>query len=160
MNMEKIKSFQVDHTRLHRGIYVSRYDLTPHGDPITTLDIRVKEPNVDAMSGEAAHTIEHIVATLLRNDPDWKDRIIYFGPMGCLTGFYLVLNGNYESEDVVALVHNVFTKIADWQQSIPGATEYECGNAIYHDLQKARRVAREYLVVLDNIGKENLHYPS
>lgn len=158
--MEKIRSFQVDHTRLHRGIYVSRYDLTPHGDTVTTLDIRVKEPNVDAMSGWAAHTIEHIAATLLRNDPEWKDKIIYFGPMGCLTGFYLILNGDHDSWEVVGLLHDVFTKIADWQQPIPGATEKECGNARFHDLQEARRVAREYLVVLDNIGEENLHYPS
>lgn len=160
MNMNRLPSFQVDHTRLHRGIYVSRYDLTPSGDAITTLDIRIKEPNVDAMPSEAAHTIEHIGATLLRNDTRWKDKIVYFGPMGCMTGFYLILNGDYESEDVVALLHNVFTQIANWQEPIPGATEHECGNAKFHDLQGARRIAREYLVVLENLGEENLHYPS
>lgn len=157
--LQRIPSFQVDHTRLHRGIYVSRYDLTPSGDTITTLDIRIKEPNVDYMPPKAAHTIEHIGATLLRNKAEWKDKVIYFGPMGCMTGFYLVLNGDYESKDVVELLQWMFEVIADWHETIPGATERECGNASFHDLQGARRVAREYLMVLGNMAEERLHYP-
>lgn len=155
--MEKIASFQVDHTRLRRGIYVSRYDLTPSGDAITTLDIRVKEPNVDAMPPEAAHTIEHIGATFLRNN---YGGIVYFGPMGCMTGFYLILNGFFKSEEVVGTVRELFGTVRDWQEPIPGATERECGNAKFHDLQGARRIAREYLVVLGDLGEENLHYPN
>lgn len=157
--MNKIPSFQVDHTKLKRGIYVSRLDLTPGGEPITTLDIRIKEPNVDYMQPEAAHTIEHIGATFLRNNERWKDKIVYFGPMGCMTGFYLILNGDYGSYEVIDLMKEMFTEVRDWTGVIPGASEKECGNAKFHSLQGAKRIATEYLVVLNNIKAENLSYP-
>lgn len=157
--MNKIPSFQVDHTKLKCGIYVSRFDITPHGDGITTLDIRVKEPNVDYMLPEAAHTIEHIGATFLRNHERWKDKIVYFGPMGCMTGFYLILNGDYDSHEVIDLMKEMFTDVRDWAGDIPGASERECGNAKFHSLQGAKRIATEYLFVLNNIKAENLSYP-
>lgn len=157
--MKKIPSFEVDHTKLHRGIYVSRYDITPNGDTITTFDIRVKEPNVDFMLPEAAHTIEHIGATFLRNNDRWGDKIVYFGPMGCLTGFYLILNGDYDSHQIVELMQELFTTVRDWNTDIPGATEKECGNAYYHSLEWAKHIASEYLSVLNNITAENLSYP-
>ena len=157
--MKRIPSFEVDHTKLHRGIYVSRQDTTPNGDTLTTFDIRVKEPNVDYMLPEAAHTIEHIGATFLRNNEQWKDRIVYFGPMGCLTGFYLILNGDYGSHQIVDLIHELFVTVLGWTDAIPGATEKECGNAHFHSLEGAKHVAQEYITLLNNITADNLSYP-
>lgn len=154
----KIPSFQVDHTKLKCGIYVSRKDTTPSGDVLTTFDIRVKKPNVDFMYPPAAHTIEHIGATFLRNNPKWKDKVVYFGPMGCLTGFYIILNGDYESYQIVDLIKEMFTEVRD-AVSIPGAKKEECGNYAYHDLQWAHSYARSFLFVLNDIKADNLSYP-
>jgi S-ribosylhomocysteine lyase len=158
--MKKIPSFTIDHKRLKRGIYVSRKDKV--GDEvITTFDIRMKEPNREpAVHPGALHTIEHLAATYLRNDPEWKDRIIYWGPMGCLTGNYLLLKGDLQSRDIVELMKKTFRFIADFEGEIPGAKPQDCGNYLLHDLPMARWESRKYLTeVLEKITKENLEYP-
>jgi S-ribosylhomocysteine lyase len=158
--MKKIPSFTIDHKRLKRGIYVSRKDKV--GDEvITTFDIRMKEPNREpAVHPGALHTIEHLAATYLRNDPEWKDRIIYWGPMGCLTGNYLLLKGDLQSRDIVELMKKTFRFIADFEGEIPGAQPQDCGNYLLHDLPMARWESRKYLTeVLEKITKENLEYP-
>lgn len=153
--MKKIPSFQIDHTKLKRGLYVSRFDETPNGDFITTFDIRVKEPNKVMMSPKAAHTIEHLGATFLRNHPRWGNRIVYFGVMGCFTGFYLIVQGKLESKDVVSVVQSLFQTVVGWDKPIPGASERECGNYLFHDLEGAKELAIEYLQqVLLNITDE------
>ncbi len=159
--MNKIPSFTIDHTRLKRGIYVSRKDVVG-GDVITTFDIRMKEPNREiALSGPAIHTIEHLAATFLRNDPEWKDRVIYWGPMGCLTGNYFLLRGDFASRDIVPLMRRTFSFIASYEGEIPGATPSDCGNCLYHDLSAARAEAAKYLhEVLEVIGEDNLNYPA
>ena len=158
--MEKIPSFTIDHTRLLRGIYVSRKDQIG-GEVVTTFDIRMKEPNREpALHPGAMHTIEHLAATYLRNDPEWKDRIIYWGPMGCLTGNYLLLRGDYASKDIVELMKRTFRFVADFEGEIPGAAAKDCGNYLLHDLPMARLEARKYLEeVLEQITEANLVYP-
>lgn len=158
--MEKIASFTIDHTRLLRGIYVSRRDLTPHGDELTTFDIRLTEPNRQTpVSGEALHTIEHLAATFLRNHPEWKERVVYWGPMGCCTGCYLILQGHLESEDVLDLMKETFGFISDFEGDIPGASARDCGNYKYNDLAEARKVAKKYLEeVLEVAEEKNLRY--
>lgn len=158
--MEKISSFTIDHERLLRGIYVSRQDVVG-GETITTFDVRMKEPNREpALQIGALHTIEHLAATYLRNHPEWKDRIIYWGPMGCLTGNYLIVRGDLKSDDVVELMHQTFTFIATYEGEIPGATAKDCGNYLLQDLPMARWEARKYLCeVLDKLKPENLVYP-
>lgn len=158
--MNKIPSFKIDHTKMDRGVYVSRKDVTPHGDVLTTIDIRVKKPNHDMMTSECVHTIEHIGATVLRNDPEWKDKVVYFGPMGCLTGFYLILSGNYESRQVLELIEDMFVVVADYEGVIPGSTIVECGNYAFHDLRQAKATANEYVEFLSDIKEENLEYPA
>lgn len=160
--MEKIASFTINHLILKRGIYVSRKDTTETGDIITTFDIRMKEPNRQSpVSGAALHTIEHLAATFLRNHPTWKSRVVYWGPMGCRTGNYLLLNGDYNSCDIVDLMRETFEFIASFEGEIPGATAHDCGNYTYNDLNKAREEARIYLEeVLNNISNGNLVYPS
>jgi len=157
--MKKIASFTVDHLHLLRGVYVSRQDRA--GDTvITTFDVRMKEPNREPVLHQgAAHTIEHIGATLLRNDDEWKDRVIYWGPMGCLTGFYLILAGDYTSEDILPLLRRVFEGIAAFEGDIPGATPVECGNYLLQDLPMARYEALRFLEVLNNAVPQNLKYP-
>ncbi len=158
--MEKIASFTIDHERLLRGIYVSRKDKV--GDEcVTTFDIRMKEPNREPVLHQGAiHTIEHLAATYLRNDAEWKDRIVYWGPMGCLTGNYLLLRGDLDSADIVDLMRRTFRFVADFEGDIPGAAPRDCGNWLLHDLPMARYEARKYLTeVLDCIKDENLHYP-
>lgn len=157
--MEKIPSFTIDHNRLHKGIYVSRKD-TVGGDIVTTFDIRMKEPNREPVVHPGAlHTIEHLAATFLRNDETWKDRIIYWGPMGCLTGNYLLIRGDYESADIVDLMRRTFRFIADYEGAVPGAAPSDCGNYLLHDLPMARYEAKKFLTeVLENIQEENLHY--
>lgn len=157
--MKKIASFLVDHTKLDRGIYISRKDVTPCGDTITTIDIRVKKPNHDMMTPECAHTIEHIGATILRNDTQWKEKVVYFGPMGCLTGFYLILCGDYDSLQMIDLVRDIFVVIADYKGVIPGSSPKECGNYSYHDLKQAKVTANEFVDFLSEIKAENLSYP-
>lgn len=158
--MNKIPSFTIDHERLLRGIYVSRKDQIGT-ETITTFDIRMKEPNREpALHIGALHTIEHLAATYLRNDPEWRDRIVYWGPMGCLTGNYLLLRGDLASEDIVELMRRTFRFIADFEDDIPGAAPRDCGNYLLHDLPMARYEARRFLnEVLDCIGPDNLHYP-
>ena len=158
--MDKIPSFTIDHDRLLRGIYVSRKDQV--GDEtVTTFDIRMKEPNREpVLHNGAIHTIEHLAATYLRNNEEWKDRIIYWGPMGCLTGNYLLLRGDYESKDIVDLMRRTFHFIADFNGEIPGAAARDCGNYLLHDLPMARFEARKYLEeVLEHLTEDNLHYP-
>lgn len=158
--MKKIPSFTIDHTKLLRGIYVSRKDKV--GDEtITTFDIRMKEPNREpALHIGALHTIEHLAATYLRNDEEWKDRVVYWGPMGCLTGNYLLLRGDYEAEDIVELMTRTFRFVASYDGCIPGAAPAYCGNWLLHDLPMARYEADKYLrEVLECINFDNLHYP-
>jgi S-ribosylhomocysteine lyase len=159
--MKKIASFTVNHLDLLRGIYVSRRDTTPTGDTITTFDIRMTEPNRQAaLDGKVLHTIEHLAATFLRNHPTWSDKVVYWGPMGCCTGNYLLLMGNYDSADIVPLMRETFEFIANFQGEVPGATPRDCGNYSYMDLPNARREAQRYLdEVLNIITDANLNYP-
>ena len=158
--MEKIPSFTIDHIRLERGIYVSRQDGVG-GEVVTTFDVRMKEPNREpVLSPSAIHTIEHLAATFLRNHPVWADRIIYWGPMGCLTGNYLIVRGNLTSADILPLVKETFAFVADYEGEVPGATARDCGNYLLMNLPEARWEARKYLdEVLEKISDENLNYP-
>ena len=158
--MDKIPSFTIDHNRLLRGIYVSRKD-NVGGEVVTTFDIRMKEPNREpALHPGALHTIEHLAATYLRNDPEWKDCIVYWGPMGCLTGNYLLMKGDLKSEDIVELMQRTFNFVANFEGEIPGAAPKDCGNWLLHDLPMARWEARKYVdEVLENAQPANLNYP-
>ena len=158
--MNKIPSFTIYHERLLRGIYVSRKDQVG-GETVTTFDIRMKEPNREpVLHNGAIHTIEHLAATYLRNDAEWKDRIVYWGPMGCLTGNYLLIRGDYESRDILDLMRRTFRFVADYEGEIPGAAPRDCGNWLLHDLPMARLEASRYVEeVLDHATDENLHYP-
>ncbi len=159
--MEKIASFQINHLRLKRGIYVSRKD-NVGGETITTFDIRMKEPNNEpVLHNGAIHTIEHLAATFLRNNEKWKDKIIYWGPMGCLTGNYLLMKGDLDSKDIVDLMTKTFEFVADFSGDIPGASAKDCGNYLLHDLNMAKYEAKKYLnEVLYKIKDENLRYPN
>jgi S-ribosylhomocysteine lyase len=158
--MEKIPSFTIDHIRLNRGVYVSRQDVVG-GEVVTTFDVRMKEPNREpALSPSAIHTMEHLVATFLRNHPVWASRIIYWGPMGCLTGNYLIVKGDVPSRDVVPLLREAFAFVASYDGEVPGATARDCGNHLLMNLPEARWEARKYLTeVLERISDENLTYP-
>lgn len=159
--MKKIESFTIDHTRLLRGIYVSRRDTTPSGDTITTFDIRMTEPNRQApISPQALHTIEHLAATYLRNDPQWGSRIVYWGPMGCCTGSYLLIQGYLQPADIVPLIKEMFSFISDFEGEIPGATARDCGNYTFNDLPAARQAAAKFITeVLDDLQAANTTYP-
>ena len=158
--MKKIASFQVDHERLKRGIYVSRQDFVG-GDVVTTFDIRMKEPNREpALSPSVIHTIEHLAATFLRNHPVWQDRIVYWGPMGCLTGNYLLVKGSLTARDVLPLMRETFEFIAQYEGDVPGASPHDCGNYLLMNLPMARWEARKYLEEVLNVAtEENLRYP-
>ena len=158
--MKKIPSFTIDHIRLLRGIYVSRKDEV-NGEVITTFDIRMKEPNREPTLGQGAlQTIEHLAATYLRNDREWKDSIVYWGPMGCLTGNYLLMKGDLQPADIVGLMKRTFAFVAAFEGDVPGAAPQDCGNWLLHDLPMARWEARKYLEeVLENISEENMSYP-
>lgn len=158
--MNKIPSFTINHEKLLRGIYVSRKDAVG-GEVVTTFDIRMKEPNREPVVHPGAlHTIEHLAATFLRNDSEWKDRVVYWGPMGCLTGNYLLLRGDLEPADIVGLMRRTFRFIADFEGDVPGAAPCDCGNYLLHDLPMARWEARKFLTeVLDVIKPENMQYP-
>ncbi|MBP5609919.1 MAG: S-ribosylhomocysteine lyase [Clostridia bacterium] len=146
--MDLIPSFQIDHTRLLPGIYVSRVDEVG-GDFVTTFDLRMKRPNIDPTVEPAAmHTIEHLVATRLRNDPEWKDRIVYFGPMGCLTGCYLLVKGRPTPKELLAPVKAAYEFCADYEGEVPGATPAGCGNCRLHDLAGAKIEAKRYADLL------------
>ena len=159
--MKKIASFTINHLTLLRGIYVSRKDTTPNGDVITTFDIRMTEPNRQpALSPEALHAMEHLAATSLRNHPKWSQHIVYWGPMGCCTGNYLLVSGDYTSADIAPLMQETFEFIAGFEGEVPGATPRDCGNYSYMDLNEAKRQASIYLnEVLNNLTAENLNYP-
>ena len=159
--MEKITSFTIDHIQLIPGLYVSRMDYVT-GNPITTFDIRITNPNEEPVMNTAEiHTIEHLAATFLRNHDEYKDKTLYFGPMGCRTGFYLLLAGAYESKDIVDLMREMFTFIANFHGTVPGASAKDCGNYLDMNLPMARYVARKYLTeVLERISKEQLIYPN
>lgn len=147
--MERIKSFSVDHMTLLPGVYESRRDEVG-GNPVTTFDIRLTRPNFEpVMSTGEIHTIEHIGATYLRNRADVKDRVIYWGPMGCRTGFYLILAGDPTVGDVTKLMIDTFRFTADFEGPIPGATPRECGNYSDMDLPQAKARAKAYLKVLE-----------
>ena len=144
-----IPSFQVDHTRIVPGIYVSRVD-SIGGDYATTFDVRMKIPNREpAVHPNAMHTIEHIVATFLRNDPEWKDRIVYWGPMGCLTGCYLIVKGRPSPQEIAPLVRRAYAHCADYAGEVPGATAVNCGNFLLHDLPMAKWEAARYVRLLE-----------
>ena len=158
--MEKIASFTIDHEKLQPGVYVSRKDHA--GDSvITTFDLRMTSPNEEPVMNTAEiHTIEHLAATYLRNDPQYGDKTIYFGPMGCRTGFYLLLAGDYESKDIVPLVTSMFEFIRDFKDAVPGASPKDCGNYLDMNLNMANYLARKYLdQVLYQIDDSRLLYP-
>lgn len=159
--MDKIPSFTINHEKLLPGIYVSRKD-TVGGETVTTFDIRMKAPNREpALHPGALHTIEHLAATYLRNDKEWKDRVIYWGPMGCLTGNYLLLRGDLESKDIVELMKRTFTFVANFEGEVPGTAPRDCGNYLLHDLPMARLEARRYVEqTLEHISEDNLIYPN
>ena len=126
--MEKIASFTIDHIKLQPGIYVSRKDKVG-AETLTTFDLRMTSPNEEPVMNTAEmHSIEHLAATYLRNHADWKERVIYFGPMGCRTGFYLILAGDLESRDIVSLMQDMYQFIADFEGDVPGASAKDCGN--------------------------------
>ena len=158
--MEKITSFTIDHIRLQTGLYVSRVDCAG-SEKITTFDIRMTRPNVEpVMDTAAVHAIEHLGATWLRNDPQWKDRVLYFGPMGCRTGFYLLLAGEYKSADILPLVDGMFRFIAAFEGEIPGASAKDCGNYLDMNLPMARYHAEKFIrEVLDHPAQDRLVYP-
>ena len=159
--MKKIPSFTIDHIHLLRGIYVSRKDEVG-GEAVTTFDVRMKEPNREPALGQGAlHTIEHLPATHLRNHPVWSDKIVYWGPMGCLTGNYLLMKGDLQSEDIVELMKETFRFIAEYEGEVPGATPRDCGNYLLQDLPMAKWESAKYLhEVLEQMTDANLHYPS
>lgn len=143
--MNKIPSFEMDHTRMKRGIYVSRKD-SVGAEVVTTFDVRMKEPNREpALAPETAHTIEHLAATFLRNHPQWGERIIYWGPMGCLTGNYLIVKGDVAVEDILPVMREMFLFIAKYEGDIPGASPEECGNYGMHNLVAAKCEAGFFL---------------
>lgn len=158
--MEKITSFTIDHLQLVPGVYVSRKDKA--GDTIiTTFDLRITNPNEEPVinTGEL-HTIEHLGATFLRNHKEFADRVLYFGPMGCRTGFYLLLTGDYISADIVPLMKEMFAFIAEFDGEVPGACAKDCGNYLDMNLPMARFVAKKYLTeVLEGITEKELNYP-
>ena len=157
--MEKIASFTVDHLRLQPGLYVSRKDRVG-AETVTTFDLRLTSPNEEPVMNTAeAHTIEHLAATYLRNAAGWKERVLYFGPMGCRTGFYLLLAGDWEPEDVVPLVRDCFRFIADYRGEIPGASPRDCGNYLDMNLPMANYWGRRYAGLLSNMGRDRMVYP-
>lgn len=159
--MKKIESFTIDHERLLRGVYVSRRDVTPSGDVITTFDVRMTEPNrQQALSPETLHAMEHLAATFLRNDEEWGKRIVYWGPMGCCTGSYLLIQGDLKPETILPLLRRTFRFIAEFEGDVPGATPRDCGNYSFMNLRGAKEAARSYLEeVLMPISPEQLRYP-
>ena len=158
--MEKITSFPINHLKLLPGVYVSRKD-PAGGAVITTFDLRMTRPNCEPVMNTAEmHAIEHLGATFLRNHPVYGDKVIYFGPMGCRTGFYLLLCGDFESVDIVPLLTEMFEFIRDYEGEIPGASPRDCGNYLDMNLPMAKYLARKYLdEVLCDISEERLTYP-
>lgn len=157
--MEKIASFTVDHLKLLPGVYVSRKDHIG-AEVVTTFDIRMTRPNFEPVMNTAeVHTIEHLGATFLRNHKEYRDKIVYFGPMGCRTGFYLILAGDYKSEDIISLLKELFVFMRDYRDEVPGARAKDCGNYLDMNLPMANYLAdRFYEEVLRHLTKERLNY--
>ena len=157
--MEKITSFTIDHLKLQPGLYVSRKDKVGE-ETVTTFDLRLTSPNEEPVMNTAeVHTIEHLAATYLRNQPQWKTKVLYFGPMGCRTGFYLLLTGDYTSRDVLPLVLDCFRFIRDYQGDVPGASPKDCGNYLDMNRNMANFWGRRYAALLENITPDRLIYP-
>lgn len=158
--MDKIPSFTVDHLHLQAGVYISRIDIVS-GTPLTTYDIRMKQPNKEPVMNTAEmHAIEHLAATYLRNHKDYKDDVIYFGPMGCRTGYYLILKGNKSSDEILPLLKDLYEFIERFEDDIPGASAKDCGNYLDMNLPMARYEAGKFFNVLSNIKADQLVYPT
>ena len=159
MQVEKIASFTVDHIKLLPGLYVSRKDKVG-AETVTTFDLRLTKPNEEPVMNTAeVHTVEHLGATYLRNEPTWKDKVLYFGPMGCRTGFYLLLAGDYSSREVLPLVTECFRFIRDYRDAVPGASPKDCGNYLDMNLPMANYWGAKYVGVLENADETRLNYP-
>ena len=157
--MEKITSFTIDHIALLPGLYVSRKDRVG-AETVTTFDLRLTRPNAEPVMNTAEiHTIEHLAATFLRNDREWKERILYFGPMGCRTGFYLLAAGDLTSRDILPLVLECFRFIRDFRGEVPGASARDCGNYLDMNLPMANYWGARYAQILENITEDRLVYP-
>ena len=157
--MEKITSFTIDHIRLQPGLYVSRKDRVG-SETVTTFDLRLTKPNEEPVLNTAeVHTIEHLAATFLRNEPSWKDRVLYFGPMGCRTGFYLLLAGDLTAPEVLPLVTDCFRFVRDYRGEVPGASAKDCGNYLDMNLPMANYWGRRYVSLLETITPDRLTYP-
>lgn len=157
--MEKITSFTIDHIKLQPGLYVSRKDMVG-AETVTTFDLRLTSPNDEpVMNTGEIHTIEHLAATFLRNEPVWKNKVLYFGPMGCRTGFYLLLAGDYCSADIVSLMLDCFRFIGDFTGEVPGASAKDCGHYLDMDLPMANYWGKRYAALLENITDDRLVYP-
>ena len=157
--MEKIASFTIDHIRLQPGLYVSRKDRIG-SETVTTFDLRLTSPNEEPVMNTAeVHTIEHLAATFLRNDEEWSDKVIYFGPMGCRTGFYLLLAGDLTSQQILPLVRKCFRFIAEFVGEVPGASARDCGNYLDMNLPMANYWGKRYTELLENIEEDRLVYP-
>ena len=157
--MKKITSFTIDHIKLQPGLYVSRKDKVG-AETVTTFDLRLTSPNEEPVMNTAeVHTIEHLGATYLRNEPTWKDKVLYFGPMGCRTGFYLLLAGDCSSREVLPLVTECFRFIRDYRDAVPGASPKDCGNYLDMNLPMANYWGAKYVGVLENADETRLNYP-
>ena len=157
--MEKITSFTIDHIKLQPGLYVSRKDAVG-SEIVTTFDLRLTSPNEEPVMNTAEiHTMEHLAATYLRNEPVWKEQVLYFGPMGCRTGFYLLLKGDLTSRQALPLVLDCFRFIRDYEGEVPGASAKDCGNYLDMNLPMAKFWGRKYAALLENIDDARLIYP-
>ena len=157
--MEKITSFTIDHIKLQPGLYVSRKDAVG-SETVTTFDLRLTSPNEEPVMNTAEmHTIEHLAATYLRNEPNWKEQVLYFGPMGCRTGFYLLLKGDLTSRQALPLVRDCFCFIAEFVGEVPGASAKDCGNYLDMNLPMANYWGAKYAALLENISRDRLIYP-
>ena len=157
--MEKITSFTIDHIKLQPGLYVSRVDAVGN-EKITTFDLRLTSPNEEPVMNTAEmHTIEHLAATYLRNEPLWKEKILYFGPMGCRTGFYLLVAGQWSSAEILPLVRDCFRFVADFRGDVPGASAKDCRNFLDMNLPMANYWGKRYAKLLENVDESRLIYP-
>ena len=157
--MEKIASFTIDHIKLQPGLYVSRKDKIG-AETVTTFDLRLTSPNEEPVLNTAEmHTIEHLAATYLRNEPAWKEKVLYFGPMGCRTGFYLLLAGDLTSRDVLMLVRDCFRFVAEFRGEVPGASAKDCGNYLDMNLPLANYWGAKYAALLEQAGEDRFVYP-
>ena len=152
--MDLIPSFSIDHTKIIPGIFESRVD-TIGDEVLTTFDVRLKQPNAEpAVAPAAMHTMEHVIATYLRNHPEWKDKLIYWGPMGCLTGFYIIVKGRPAASEMYPVMLESFRYMSDYEGEVPGATPENCGNYLMHDLPMAKWEAARYVEYLTNADRD------